>query len=145
MTHNFITDVRTGGDFLKSYWAKWSREFLVFEKEIRTVPPHLIGKRFGSHLSTRANVSWIGFCRTVFPLRGPHKTTDLHHPVLHKCLKFLVHSPNPPQSNLIAKYKIDVQCSFKSCQDSTDQAWGNSRFGRDKLGEDSSSVSLTRK
>ena len=24
--HNFITDVRKGGDFLKSYWAKWSRK-----------------------------------------------------------------------------------------------------------------------
>ena len=34
--HNFITDVRKGGDFLKSYWAKYSRKQDAFF-HVRTV------------------------------------------------------------------------------------------------------------
>ena len=30
MAHNFIADFRKGGDFLKSYWEKWSREQVAF-------------------------------------------------------------------------------------------------------------------
>ena len=32
----FIVDVRKGGDFLKSYWAKWSRKRVGFY-HVRTV------------------------------------------------------------------------------------------------------------
>ena len=34
--HNFIADFRKGGDLLKSYWAKWSREQVAFFN-VRTV------------------------------------------------------------------------------------------------------------
>ena len=30
MIHNFIADFQKGGDFLKSYWAKWSHKQVVF-------------------------------------------------------------------------------------------------------------------
>ena len=36
MIHNFIADVRKGGDFLKSYWAKWSGKQVAFF-HVRTV------------------------------------------------------------------------------------------------------------
>ena len=30
MIHNFIANFQKGGDFLKSYWAKWSRKQVAF-------------------------------------------------------------------------------------------------------------------
>ena len=30
IVHNFIADFQKGGDFLKSYWAKWSRKQVAF-------------------------------------------------------------------------------------------------------------------
>ena len=60
MIHNFIADVRKGGDFLKSYWAKWSRKQVAFF-HVRTV-------KWQSPTSSRANC--MGDSNVIFKPPG---------------------------------------------------------------------------
>ena len=65
MKHNFIADFRKGGDFLKFYWAKWSRKQVAFF-HVRTL------KGAESNIFTYKPRSWQLFLETLGLIRLSH-------------------------------------------------------------------------